>query len=83
MYQIKCVNRDDNKEYILHDSRSNNLRVIQPKCELELNKTGSLSFKLPPNHVFFDLPFRAKRRTFHYDVHPYNIYNHILHPILI
>ena len=54
MYQIKCVNRDDNKEYILHDSRSNNLRVIQPKCELELNKTGSLSFKLPPNHVFFD-----------------------------
>ena len=53
MYQIKCVNRD-NKEYILHDSRSNNLRVIQPKCELELNKTGSLTFKLPPNHVFFD-----------------------------
>lgn len=54
MYQIKCVNRNDSKTYILHDSRSNNLRVIQPKCELELNKTGSLTFKLPPKHPFFD-----------------------------
>lgn len=54
MYQIKCINRNDSKVYILHDSRSNNLRVVQPKCELELNKTGSLNFKLPPNHPFFD-----------------------------
>lgn len=49
MYQIIC----DNK-YVLYDSRSTELRVIDPTCELEINKTGTLSFKLPPNHPYYD-----------------------------
>lgn len=47
MYQIKC---DGN---ILHDSRSNNIRLVEPKCEMELNKTGTLSFRVQPTHPFF------------------------------
>ena len=47
MYQIRC---DSNT---LHDSRSNNIRVIEPKCEMELNKTGTLSFRIQPTHPFF------------------------------
>lgn len=48
MYQIKCDG------YTLHDSRSNNIRVIEPKCDMELNKTGTLSFRIPPTHPLFD-----------------------------
>ena len=48
MYQIKC------DEYILHDSRSNNIRLVEPKCDMELNKTGTLSFRVQPTHPFFD-----------------------------
>ena len=48
MYQIKC---DGN---ILHDSRSNNIRLVEPKCEMELNKTGTLSFRVQPTYPFFD-----------------------------
>ena len=54
MYQIKCDNHDGNRPYILHDSRSNNIRVIEPKCELALNTTGTLTFGIQPNHPFFD-----------------------------
>ena len=48
MYQIKCDG------YILHDSRSNELRVIEPKCDMELNKTGKLTFSINPAHPFYD-----------------------------
>lgn len=48
MYQIICDND------ILHDSRSNNIRVIEPKCDMELNKTGTLSFRVQPTHPHFD-----------------------------
>ena len=48
MYQIKC---DGN---ILHDSRSNNIRLVEPKCDMELNKTGTLSFRIQPTHPFFN-----------------------------
>lgn len=47
MYQIKCDG------HTLHDSRSNNIRVLEPKCEMELNKTGTLSFIIPPTHPYF------------------------------
>lgn len=48
MYQIKCDG------HTLHDSRSNNIRVVEPKCEMELNKTGTLTFRVQPTHPFFD-----------------------------
>lgn len=47
MYQIVCDG------YVLHDSRSNNIRVIEPKCDMELNKTGTLSFRIQPTHPLF------------------------------
>lgn len=47
MYQIKCDG------HTLHDSRSNNRRVVEPKCEMELNKTGTLSFRIQPTHPLF------------------------------
>ena len=48
MYQILC---DDN---ILHDARIDGLQVIGAKCNLELNKTGYLSFSVPPTHPHYD-----------------------------
>lgn len=48
MYQITC------DEYILHDARVPELKVIQPKCSLALNKTGSLTFYIAPNHPYYD-----------------------------
>lgn len=48
MYQITCNGRT------LHDSRSNNIRVVEPKCDMELRKTGTLSFRIQPTHPFFN-----------------------------
>lgn len=48
MYQIIC---DD---FILHDVRMDNLQVINAKCDLEVNKTGSLTFSIPPNHPHYN-----------------------------
>lgn len=49
MYQISCDG------YILHDVRlSNDYRVIDPVCRLELNTAGSLSFKIAPTHPYYD-----------------------------
>ena len=48
MYQITC------DEFVLHDARVDELNVIGAKCNLELNKTGSLTFKIPPTHPYYD-----------------------------
>ena len=48
MYQIMC------DEYILHDARVPELKVIQAKCSLALNKTGSLTFYIAPNHPYYN-----------------------------
>lgn len=47
MYRIICDG------YILHDSRHTELKVIEPKCELEVNKTGALTFKIAPSHPYY------------------------------
>ncbi|NLK94736.1 MAG: hypothetical protein GX275_06055 [Clostridiales bacterium] len=44
MYQITC----DDK--ILHDLRVEDRKVINPKLSLELNKSGSLTFIMPPTN---------------------------------
>lgn len=54
MYQIMC------DKYILHDARVPELKVIQPKCSLALNKTGSLTFYIAPNHPYYD---KVKKHT--------------------
>lgn len=54
MYQIMC---DD---YVLHDSVIDELKVIGAKCSLEVNKTGSLTFQIPPTHPYYD---KIKKHT--------------------
>ena len=54
MYQIMC------DEYVLHDSVIDELKVIGAKCSLEVNKTGSLTFQVPPTHPYYD---KIKKHT--------------------
>ena len=49
MYQILC---DD---YVLHDPRIDELKVINGKCGLEVNKTGALSFQIHSLHPYYNL----------------------------
>lgn len=48
MYRVYC------DSYLLHDPRLSDLKLINPKCDLELNKTGSFTFTIYPNHPYFD-----------------------------
>lgn len=48
MYTIKC---DD---YILHDSRREDLYVVNPKLDLEVNKNGTANFKIYPSHPYYN-----------------------------
>ena len=59
MYQIILDNRDGER-YVLHDSRSNKVRVLEAKCDLQLNKTGTLTFTITPTHPHFDKIFKHK-----------------------
>lgn len=54
MYQIQCDG------YMLHDTTIDDLKVINPKCSLEINKTGSLTFEIPPTHPYYD---KIKKHT--------------------
>ena len=49
MYQILC---DD---YVIHDPRIDELQVVNAKCELEVNKTGALTFQIHPLHPYYDI----------------------------
>lgn len=48
-YRILCDG------YPLMDTRLDEYNVISPKCTVELNKTGSLSFDIAPNHPYYDM----------------------------
>ena len=54
MFKIKC---DD---IVLYDPRFDDLAVIDPTLELELNQPGSLTFKLPPTHPYYGSPQKMK-----------------------
>ncbi len=47
-YIIKC---DD---YVLHDSKSQILKLGNPKLNLELNKNGTLTFTIYNNHPYYE-----------------------------
>lgn len=49
MYQILC---DD---YVIHDPRIDELQVFNAKCELEVNKTGALTFQVHPLHPYYNV----------------------------
>lgn len=48
MYQILCDN------LILHDTRVEGLQVVGANCDLEVNKTGSFKFSIPPTHPHYN-----------------------------
>lgn len=49
MYRISVVM--NGTEYTLHDPRTSDLHLINPTLDLEMGKTGSLSFQVPPTHA--------------------------------
>nr|DAY94107.1 MAG TPA: tail protein [Caudoviricetes sp.] len=51
MYKINNV--IDGRTYCLHDQRDKNLRVIEPRLTLTLNKTGALTFRIPSSHMYY------------------------------
>lgn len=63
MYQI-IVDNHDGDTYIIHDSRSNKVRVQDAICSMELNKTGTLSFTISPTHPHFDKLFKHKSEIY-------------------
>lgn len=63
MYQI-IIDNHDGKRYILHDSRSSKIRVIDSECIMELNKTGTLTFRISPTHPNFDTIFKHKSEIY-------------------
>lgn len=56
-YQIKC------DEYVLYDPRDESLIVLEPKCNLEVNKVGEASFIIDASHPYYD-KLRKKRSIF-------------------
>ena len=54
MYRILCDN------FVLHDAQMEDLKVIGAKCDLEVNKTGSLTFSIPPTHPYY---YDVKKHT--------------------
>ena len=50
MYRVLCDGLP------IYDLRDENLVLIDPKLDLEVNKAGSFSFKMPPQHPQYELP---------------------------
>ena len=51
MYRI--TNTTAGKTYILHDQRDRNLRVIEPRLSLTVNKSGGLTFRITAGHMYY------------------------------
>ena len=50
MYRVLCDGLP------IYDLRDENLVLIDPKLDLEVNKAGSFTFKMPPQHPQYNLP---------------------------
>lgn len=50
MYRVLCDGLP------IYDLRDENLVLIDPKLDLEVNKAGSFTFKMPPQHPRYELP---------------------------
>lgn len=48
MYQVRCNNE------VIYDLRDEDFKLISPKLNLELNKTGTFDFIIPPQNVNYD-----------------------------
>ncbi len=47
MYQVYC------DSYLIYDTRVESLKLVNPKLDLELNKTGSFTFTIYPSHPHY------------------------------
>lgn len=54
MYKVYC------DEFLIYSSEIDELKIFNPKLELELNKTGSFDFSIYPAHPYFDKLKRLK-----------------------
>lgn len=54
MYKVYC------DEFLIYSSEIEELKIFNPKLELELNKTGSFDFSIYPAHPYFDKLKRLK-----------------------
>ena len=50
MYRVLC------DELPIYDLRDEDLVLIEPKLDLEVNKAGAFTFKMPPQHPRYNLP---------------------------
>lgn len=54
MYQVRC---DDN---IIYDLRDEDLKIISPKLNMEVNKTGTFTFTIPPQNPMYNNIYKLK-----------------------
>lgn len=54
MYQVRC----DDK--VIYDLRDEDLKIISPKLNTEVNKTGTFNFKVPPQNPMYDYIYKLK-----------------------
>ena len=54
MYQVRC----DDK--IIYDLRDDDLIIISPKLNTEVNKTGTFDFIIPPQNPMYDYIYKLK-----------------------
>lgn len=54
MFKVYC----DDK--IFYDPRGEEVALIDPKLDLELNQAGSFTFTIPPDHLSYDVPQKMK-----------------------
>ena len=48
-------------DWLIHDDRLDDLKIFEPSLELEVNKTGTFSFSIYPDHSYYS--FVAKIKT--------------------
>lgn len=54
MYQVFCDN------FLIYDPRIDDLKIINPKLDLEVNKTGSFTFDIYPSNPTYDRLHKLK-----------------------
>lgn len=46
--------------HLLYSDRIENLKIVSPKADLEVNKTGKFTFTIWPNHPYYNLIYKLK-----------------------
>lgn len=54
IYKVICKQYHSDTSCTLHNPKSQDLKLIEPKLTLEENKSGTFSFKIPTTHPYYD-----------------------------